>query len=83
MQDDFLDLRRFFILILKSPEPTAVGSGDFKIRIKNRLKSKKSSCIDVDFDQGGKHISVTGDIPLSAVQEFVAPLFLSDIIIVK
>ena len=38
-----------------------------------------ASCIGVDFDQGGKHISVTGDIPLSAVQEFVAPSFLSDI----
>ena len=38
-----------------------------------------ASCIGVDFDQGGKNISVTGDIPLSAVQKFISPEILNDI----
>ncbi len=39
-----------------------------------------ASCIGVDFDRGGEHISIRGDIPASLVQEFLAPSILSDII---
>lgn len=39
-----------------------------------------ASCIGVDWSRGGKHVSVNGDIPLSIMQEFLAPSVLLDII---
>lgn len=39
-----------------------------------------ASCIGVDWDRGGEHISVNGNIPISMIQEFIAPSILSDII---
>lgn len=38
-----------------------------------------ASCIGVDFSNGAAHIAVAGDIPISAVQEFVKPSILSHI----
>ncbi len=40
----------------------------------------KASCIGVDWSRGGKHLSITGDISMSMIQEFLAPSVLSDII---
>jgi len=39
-----------------------------------------ASCIGVDWSRKGKHFSIKEDIPLSLVQEFLAPSVLSDII---
>lgn len=39
-----------------------------------------ASCIGVDWNRGGKHLSITGDISMSMIQEFLAPSVLSDII---
>lgn len=39
-----------------------------------------ASCIGVDWSRGGKHLSINGDIPISMIQEFLAPAVLSDII---
>ena len=39
-----------------------------------------ASCIGVDRSRGGTHFSIKGDIPLSLVEEFLAPQVLSDII---
>jgi len=39
-----------------------------------------ASCIGVDWSRGGKHLSVTGDISMSMIQEFLAPSVLPDII---
>jgi len=39
-----------------------------------------ASCIGVDYSRGGKHLSITGDVPMSIIQEFLAPSVLSDII---
>lgn len=39
-----------------------------------------ASCIGIDWSRGGKHLSITGDIPMSMIQKFLAPLVLSDII---
>jgi hypothetical protein len=39
-----------------------------------------ASCIGVDWSRGGKHLSITGDIPMPMIQEFLAPSVLSDII---
>jgi len=39
-----------------------------------------ASCIGVDWSRGGKHLSITGDISMSMIQEFLAPSVLSDII---
>src|SRR3989338_4392570 len=38
------------------------------------------SCIGVDYSLGGKQISLTKDIPISMVQEFLTPSVLSDVI---
>jgi hypothetical protein len=38
-----------------------------------------ASCIGVDWSRGHEHLSLTGDIPISVVQEFLAPSVLSDI----
>jgi hypothetical protein len=38
------------------------------------------SCIGVDLSRGRKHLSIKGDIPISTIQEFLAPSVLSDII---
>jgi len=37
------------------------------------------SCIGVDYSLGGKQISLTKDIPISMVQEFLTPSVLSDV----
>ncbi|MBI2645408.1 hypothetical protein HYW94_04525, partial [Candidatus Uhrbacteria bacterium] len=37
------------------------------------------SCIGVDQSRGNKHLSLTGDISISIIQEFLAPSVLSDI----
>ena len=39
-----------------------------------------ASCIGVDWSRRGEHLSITRDIPTSMIQEFLAPLVLSDII---
>ena len=39
-----------------------------------------ASCIGVDRSRGGKHLSITGDISMSMIQEFIASSVLSDII---
>ena len=39
-----------------------------------------ASCIGVDWNRGGKHLSLTGDISMSMIQEFLAPSVLSDIV---
>lgn len=39
-----------------------------------------ASCIGVDWSRGGKHLSITRDISISMIQEFLAPPVLSDII---
>ncbi|MFZ2603990.1 MAG: hypothetical protein WAX79_08340 [Candidatus Omnitrophota bacterium] len=39
-----------------------------------------ASCIGIDWSRGGKHLSITGDIPMSMIQKFLAPSVLSDII---
>lgn len=39
-----------------------------------------ASCIGVDWGRGGEHFSVRGDIPVSMIQEFLAPAVLSDVI---
>ncbi len=39
-----------------------------------------ASCIGVDWSQGGKHLSITGNISISMIQEFLAPSVWSDII---
>ncbi|MDO8657174.1 MAG: hypothetical protein Q7K55_00425, partial [Candidatus Levybacteria bacterium] len=39
-----------------------------------------ASCIGVDWSRGGKHLSITKDISISMIQEFLAPSVLSDII---
>jgi hypothetical protein len=38
------------------------------------------SCIGVDWSRGGEHVSVTGDVPMSIVQEYLASPVLSDMI---
>ena len=42
-----------------------------------------ASCIGVDWSRGGKHLSITRNIPISVIQEFLAPSVLSDIIQVE
>ena len=37
-----------------------------------------ASCIGVDWSRGGKHLSLTGDISISTIQELLAPSVLSD-----
>ncbi|MBI2446240.1 MAG: hypothetical protein HYV51_00230 [Parcubacteria group bacterium] len=39
-----------------------------------------ASCIGVDWSRRGEHLSITGDISMSMIQEFLAPSVLSDII---
>ena len=39
-----------------------------------------ASCIGVDWSRGGEHFSVRGDIPVSMIQELLAPSVLSDVI---
>src|SRR3989344_819393 len=39
-----------------------------------------ASCIGADWSRGGKHLSITGNISISMIQEFLAPSVLSDII---
>jgi len=39
-----------------------------------------ASCIGVDWSHGGKHLSITGNISISVIQEFLTPSVLSDII---
>jgi len=39
-----------------------------------------ASCIGVDLSRGRKHLSITGDISISTIQEFLAPSILFDII---
>lgn len=39
-----------------------------------------ASCIGIDRSRGGEHLSITGDISISMIQEFIAPSVLSDII---
>ncbi|MDO8676881.1 MAG: hypothetical protein Q7K16_04550 [Candidatus Azambacteria bacterium] len=39
-----------------------------------------ASCIGIDWSRGGEHLSITGDVPMSIIQEFLAPSVLSDII---
>lgn len=39
-----------------------------------------ASCIGVDWSRGGKHLSITRDISMSMIQEFLASSVLSDII---
>lgn len=38
-----------------------------------------ASCIGVDWSRGGERLSIAGDIPISKIQEFLAPSVLSDI----
>ena len=38
-----------------------------------------ASCIGIDQSRGNKRLSLIGDIPISAIQEFLAPSVLSDI----
>ena len=45
-----------------------------------KYKGFAASCIGVDWSRGGKHLSITGDISMSMIQEFLAPSVLSDII---
>ena len=39
-----------------------------------------ASCIGVDRSRGGAHLSITGNISMSMVQEFLEPSVLSDIV---
>ena len=39
-----------------------------------------ASCIGVDRSRGARHLSITGNIPISLIQEFLAPAVLSDIV---
>ncbi|MBI1975831.1 MAG: hypothetical protein HYS59_02440 [Candidatus Vogelbacteria bacterium] len=43
-------------------------------------KGFAASCIGIDRSHRGKHLSITGDIPISMIQEFLAPSVLSDVI---
>ncbi|MCG2690030.1 hypothetical protein L6252_01995 [Candidatus Parcubacteria bacterium] len=38
------------------------------------------SYVGIDWNRGGEHLSITRDIPISLIQEFLAPSVLSDII---
>ncbi len=44
-----------------------------------KSKGFAASCIGIDWSREGKHLSITGDIPMSMIQEFLAPSVLSDI----
>ncbi len=39
-----------------------------------------ASCIGVDWNRDGNHMSITQNTPISLIQEFVAPFVLSDIV---
>lgn len=39
-----------------------------------------ASCIGIDWNRGGERLSVMGDIPISMIQELLAPSILSDIV---
>ncbi len=39
-----------------------------------------ASCIGIDWNHGGEHFSIIRDIPISMIQEFLAPSLLSDVI---
>ena len=39
-----------------------------------------ASCIGIDRSKGSRKLSLTKDIPISAVQEFLAPSILSDVV---
>src|SRR3989344_2661779 len=39
-----------------------------------------ASCIGVDWSQGGSSFSVTGDVPIAMIQEFLSPSVLSDVV---
>jgi|SRR3989344_5153756 len=39
-----------------------------------------TSCIGVDYSRGGSRLHLTKDIPISAIQEFLAPSVLSDVL---
>ena len=39
-----------------------------------------ASCLGVDWSRGGKRLSITGNISISMIQEFLAPSILSDVI---
>lgn len=45
-----------------------------------KYKGFAASCIGVDWSRNGGHLSITRDIPISMIQEFLAPSILSDII---
>lgn len=45
-----------------------------------KYKGFVASCIGIDLSRDGEHLSITGDILLSMIQEFIAPSVLSDII---
>ncbi|MDP2951607.1 MAG: hypothetical protein Q8N55_04460 [bacterium] len=39
-----------------------------------------ASCIGIDWNRGGEHLSIMGDIPISMIQELLTPSVLSDIV---
>ena len=45
-----------------------------------KYKGFAASCIGIDRSRRGEHLSITGDISMSMIQEFLAPSVLSDII---
>ena len=45
-----------------------------------KYKGFAASCIGIDRSRDGGHLSITGDISLSMIQEFITPSVLSDII---
>jgi len=45
-----------------------------------KYKGIAASCIGIDRSRRGEHLSITGDISISMIQEFLAPSVLSDII---